>query len=224
MKNWYNFLLRYEELLPNFHKCENWFQILTRVKNRYEFLTSVRNWYQIIHMWKMISKTNTCEELVPNPHTCEKLVPNNHRCEELVLNRHRCQWINCEELESNAKCSRTGSILSMWGIRMYATRIYMKFDFLRIFYKVWEIDTKYVTYWYQFYTCCEWLVPILHSVKFTKCEICGSTELYYLNERHFSEISCNTYSEKCHRLIPRYTQHEKQNEKRWIFFRFLIYQ
>ena len=32
-------------------------------------------------------------------------------------------------------------------------------------------------YWYQFFTCCEELVPIFDSVKFTNCEICGSTLL-----------------------------------------------
>ena len=36
---------------------------------------------------------------------------------------------------------------------------------------------KSVTYWYQFFTRCEELVPILHGVKFTKCEIYGSTVL-----------------------------------------------
>ena len=35
---------------------------------------------------------------------------------------------------------------------------------------------KSVTYWYQFFTAREELVPILHDVKFTKCEIYGSTE------------------------------------------------
>ena len=35
---------------------------------------------------------------------------------------------------------------------------------------------KSVTYWYQFFTAREELVPILHDVKFTKCEICGSTK------------------------------------------------
>ena len=38
---------------------------------------------------------------------------------------------------------------------------------------------KYVTYWYQFFTICEELVPILHSVKFAKCEICGSKKLVH---------------------------------------------
>ena len=36
---------------------------------------------------------------------------------------------------------------------------------------------KNVTYWYQFFTRCKELVPIFHSVKFAKCEICGSTGL-----------------------------------------------
>ena len=35
---------------------------------------------------------------------------------------------------------------------------------------------KYVTYWYEFFTRCEELVPVFHSVKFAKCEICDSTE------------------------------------------------
>ena len=34
---------------------------------------------------------------------------------------------------------------------------------------------KSVTYWYQFFTRGEELVPIIHGVKFTKCEIYGST-------------------------------------------------
>ena len=37
---------------------------------------------------------------------------------------------------------------------------------------------KSVMYWYQFFTRCEELVPILHAVKITKCEIYGSTKLY----------------------------------------------
>ena len=36
---------------------------------------------------------------------------------------------------------------------------------------------KSVTYWYQFFTAREELVPILHDVKFTKGEIYGSTQL-----------------------------------------------
>ena len=40
----------------------------------------------------------------------------------------------------------------------------------------WVSDID-VAHWYQFYTCCEESVPIVHSVKFTKCEIYGSTML-----------------------------------------------
>ena len=36
---------------------------------------------------------------------------------------------------------------------------------------------KSVTYWYQFFTRCEELVPIIHGMKFTKCEIYDSTQL-----------------------------------------------
>ena len=37
--------------------------------------------------------------------------------------------------------------------------------------------------WYQFFTRCEKLVPIFHSVKFAKCEICGSTGHWYFRTR-----------------------------------------
>ena len=55
---------------------------------------------------------------------------------------------------------------------------YMKFDYMRSSLtreKYWYM--KSVTYWYQFFTRYEELVPILHGVKFTKCEIYGSTML-----------------------------------------------
>ena len=42
---------------------------------------------------------------------------------------------------------------------------------------------KSVTYWYQFFTAREELVPIRHDVKFTKCEICGSTMLQCIGHR-----------------------------------------
>ena len=78
------------------------------------------------------------------------------------------------ELKSNDKCSRfEGYFINVRNMHV----CYIKFDFMRVFHKVGDIGTKYVTYWYQFFTCCEKLVPILHSVKFTKCEICGSTML-----------------------------------------------
>ena len=80
----------------NFHKGEE------SVANPHIYEKLVSNH----HMWKIGIKAHMCEELVPNPHTCKKLVSNPRRCEELVLNCHICQWQNCEELESNTKCSR----------------------------------------------------------------------------------------------------------------------
>ena len=42
---------------------------------------------------------------------------------------------------------------------------------------------KSVTYWYHFFTRAEELVPIIYSVKFTKCEIYGSTRLILIRNR-----------------------------------------
>ena len=53
---------------------------------------------------------------------------------------------------------------------------------------------KSVTYWYQFFTAREELVPILHDVKFTKCEIYGSTRLYHLNDRFHYENTHMQYT------------------------------
>ena len=61
-------------------------------------------------------------------------------------------------------------ILSTWGICMIATWNFTTCVFLS---HVRNIGMKSVTYWYQFFTRCEELVPILHGVKFTKCEIYG---------------------------------------------------
>ena len=91
-------------------------------------------------------------------------------------------WYACEEFESNAKCSSFGGILSMWWICMIATWNLTTCVFLS---HVRNIDMKSVTYWYQFFTRCEDLVPILHGVKFTECEIYSSVRL--LQNYDFSE-------------------------------------
>ena len=39
------------------------------------------------------------------------------------------------------------------------------------FTKCEKIGMKYVTHWYQFFTRCEELVPIFHSVKLMICEM-----------------------------------------------------
>ena len=55
-----------------------------------------------------------------------------------------------EELESNAKYIR------VWGysFNVRNTHVcFMKFDFVRTFYKVKDFGTEYVANWYQFFTC-----------------------------------------------------------------------
>ena len=83
-------------------------------------------------------------------------------------------WYACEELESNAKCSS-------FGVYFIDVRnmhdCYMKFDYVRI-------SLTHEKYWYNIrdvlvpilHARCEELVPILHGVKITKCEIYGSTK------------------------------------------------
>ena len=133
-------------------------------------------WFACHHIWqisiKIDIKTSTCEKLVPNSRTCEKLVPNYHTYEELVLNCHRCQWRNCEELDSNAKCSIFGGILYMWGIRMYVT---------------WNLTPcvffTSVRYWYEI---CDVLVPIFYVLRgidtnSSQCEIYEVRNLRFNN-------------------------------------------
>ena len=92
-------------------------------------------------------------------------------------------WYACEELESNAKCdSFEGYFIDVRNMH----DCYMKFDKCVFLSHVRNIGMKSVTYGYQFFTRSEELLPILHGVKFTKCEIYGSTklrtcELYMLN-------------------------------------------
>ena len=108
-------------------------------------------------------KTHKCEELVPNPHIWNNYLSHIYINEEMVLNCQRCQCQNCEEFESNAQCSRfCGDFINVRNTNVR----YMKFDFVRIFHKLSDIGTKDVTYWYQCFTCCAELVPLLHSVKY----------------------------------------------------------
>ena len=117
-------------------------------------------------------KTHTCEELVPNPDTCEKLVQNYYSYEERVLNRHRYQWQSSKELDSNVICSRfffggggEGGVGSYFINVSNMHVCYIKFDFVRIIHKMWDIGTKYVVYWNQIFTCCEELVPFVPIVR-----------------------------------------------------------
>ena len=65
-----------------------------------------------------------------------------------------------------------GIILSCEGMYMIVTCNLFTCVFLE---HVRNNGTKSLTYWYRFFTRCEELEPILHCVKFTKCEIYGST-------------------------------------------------
>ena len=169
-------LVRCEELVPNFHKCDE------SVPNPHTCEESKPNLHiceKMIsnhHMWKIGIKTHTCVELVANPHTCEKLVPNYHTYEELVLNRHRCQWQNCEELKSNAKCSRFGGggyLINVRNTRMYWLRVYF---------------SQSVRYWYEI---CDVLVPFFHVLwgirtNSSQCEIYEVWNLRFNKAHDFS--------------------------------------
>ena len=79
-------------------------------------------------------------------------------------------WYACEELESNAKCSSFGGYFI--DVRNMHD-CYMKFDYVRI-------SLSREKYWCEIRDVpirCEDLVPILHGMKFTKCEIYGSKGL-----------------------------------------------
>ena len=119
------------------------------MKNWYEILTHVKKWYQII--------THVKNWYLLVTYASDKTVKN-------------WNWMH--------NASGLGGNLSMWGNTHVCC---MKFDFVGIFHKVWDIGTKYVAHWYHFprhfFMCCEELVPILHSMKFAKCEICDSTRL-----------------------------------------------
>ena len=158
MKNWYDSSQMWQ-LVPFF----------TIVKNRYQLLTQSKS----SHLWKICIKSSHVKILYQNSHmwrtgTTSKLVPNFRRCDELVRNRHRRQWQNYEEFGSNAKWSRLGAV--MWGIRKYAKWNLTSCVFCTkceiLVRNMWCISTK-------FFTCREKLVPIIHTVKFTRCEFCG---------------------------------------------------
>ena len=101
------------------------------MKNRYQNSCVWRTGTNSSHMWHM--------------------VPNYHRCEEMVLNRHRCHW---QKWRMWTECK----MQQIWRyfINVRNTQAcYMIFDLVHIFYKVWDIGTKYVTYWYKFFMCLE---------------------------------------------------------------------
>ena len=145
-------------------------------------VTSETPWYGFLVTWPTFenSKTSSALELLTVKHV-------HIICYMLSFPSTFIRWwcCTCEELESIKKAKKKkkkkkkkklGCILSMWRIRMNAIWILRTYVFLT---HLWDIGMKSVTYWYQFFTRGEELVPIIHGVKFTKCEIYGSTQLYY---------------------------------------------
>ena len=145
-------ILRCEKLVPFFPtNVKNRYKIITHVKNRYQILTSVKIGIKSSHV-KSLYQNHTCEELVPNPPTCENLVPNYHRCGELVI-------IVTDVSDKIVKNSnRTQNAAEEYACMPYEIR-------LRVYF------LPSVIYWYEI---CDVLVPILHSMRFAKCEICCS--------------------------------------------------
>ena len=99
-------------------------------------------------------------------------------------------WYACEELERMQNAAALGGILSMWWICMIATWNLNTCVFLS---HVRNIGMKFVTYLYQFFTRCEELAPIFQGVKFTKCEIYGSTQPRLFTLYFFSTSPFNYY-------------------------------
>ena len=138
------------------------------MKNRYQTLTRVKNRY-----------------------LCEKLVSNHQMWKIGTKLSHMWRTGTRSSQMSVTKLWRIGiecKMQQIWGV-FYQCGEYacMLFEIwiCAYFNKVRDIGTKYVTYWYQFFTCCEYLVPILHSVKLTKCGICGSTKHTCSGGEHF---------------------------------------
>ena len=109
-----------------------------------------------------------CEELVPNPHTCENLV-------QIITDVKNWYLIVTDVSDKTVKnWNRMQNATDLGcSLSRNAHACFMKFFLVRIFHKVSDIGTKYVTYshnlykfshdvmnWYQFF-----------SVEFTKCEM-----------------------------------------------------
>ena len=75
-----------------------------------------------------------------------------------------------EELQSIAKCIRFG--VFFYRCEECARMLHIISQRVQI--------SQNVKYWYEI---CDVLVPILHSVKFAKCEMCGSTKHSYCDSR-----------------------------------------
>ena len=112
-------------------------------------------------------KTPTCEELVLKHHTCEKLLPIYHTYKKLVLD---LTDVSDKTVKNWNRMQNAADKGVFYQCEEYACILYRAYFSLSVRY--WsEICDVLVL----FFTCCEELVPIIHSVKFTKCEVCDST-------------------------------------------------
>ena len=160
--------LRCEGTIPNFHKCEELVPNprIIGTKSSHQ----LKHWYQIITCEKFVSKLTRMKNWYKTFLThLKKLVPNYHRCEELVLNRHGWQWQNCEELESNAKCSRFGGyFINERNTHVCYIKLCEKYARSRISKLLWNstsfVFSQSVRYWYEI---CDRRIGI-HS---SQCEI-----------------------------------------------------
>ena len=134
------------------HLWKHWYKI-TKCKKMVSKFTRVKNWYKILTYVKKRYQIIT--------HNKNWYLIVTYVSDKTVKNWNRMQ--NAADL---------GEFLSMWRIRIHAI--------WNLTWCLFSQSVRYwyemVTYWYQFFTVCDDMVPILYSVKFTKCEICGSTE------------------------------------------------
>ena len=143
-------------------------------------------------------KTHTCEELVPHPHTCEKLVSNHHRWEEVVgffLNpffefrndlyvkllyyMYTCCYTKNEIKVLTKKwywivTDVSDKTVNNWNRKQNAADFgvfYQREEYACVLYEIWlrAHFSQSERYWFEI---CDIhvLLPILHSVEFTKCE------------------------------------------------------
>ena len=135
------------------------------------------------HLWKIGIKSSHVKKLYQNWHVWITGTKSSHNI-KIVIKLSQMWRTGTGSLQmSVTKLWRIGIECKMQQIKDCFINVrnthvcHKKIDYVRIFHQVWDIGVKYVTYWYQFLTCCLELVPNPHSVKFAKSEICGSTRL-----------------------------------------------
>ena len=139
-----------EELLRFFSDVTNWYQIFTHAKNRSQILARAKIRTKSSHLRIIGIKSSHMKNWYQNSNVWRTGTKYSHMCKtgtKLSQMWRISTFLTDQELESNAKCSRLlGSILSMWGIRMYA---------------IWKLTS------FVFFTNCEILV---RNIWFFTCD------------------------------------------------------